>query len=155
MSLNMNSLVLELVFQQDLLKAQCCPNVALACKSFRELAEKFRKEHPYESFQNLVQKHGYFLSSVEEFQYAIKQGYIVYDLSIYYLVRHRAPMEVLDFAIRSNQNRVPACAIVEAWTQDRLDLYNSLFLRASDEHRLEVLAWIHDLQKRNKKTICI
>lgn len=152
---NRNSLVLELLFQRDFLKPQCAPNVVLSCKSFRDLTERYRKDHPYETFQNLVQKHGYFLSSLEDFNYAIEHGYIVYDLSIYYLVRHRAPTEVLEYAIRTNQNRVPACAVVEAWTQDRMELFDSLFSRASEDHRLEVLAWIHDLQRRNKKSIRI
>lgn len=153
---NSNSMmVLEVLFQREFLKPQSVPNIALACKSFRELTEKYRKDHPYETFQNLVQKHGYFLSSVEHFEYAIKHGYMVYDLSIYYLVRHRAPIDVLEYAIRTNQNRVPACAVVEAWTQDRFELFDSLFSRASEEHRSEVLAWIHDLQRRNKKSICI
>lgn len=152
---NRNALVLELLFHRDMLRPQCCPNVVLTCKTFHELTEKFRKEHPYESFQNLVQKHGFFLSSVEEFKYAISHGYLVYDLSIYYLVRHRAPREVLEYAIRINHNRIPACAVVEAWTQDRSDVFDSLYARASHEHREEVRAWIHDLKRRNKKTIHI
>jgi hypothetical protein len=150
-----NSLVFELLFQQKLLEPQRCPNVALVCKSFHELTEKFRKAHPYETFQNLVQKHGYFLSSVDELRYAICHGYTVYDLSIFYIVRHRAPRDVLEFAIRTNQNRVPACAVVEAWTQDRTDLFDSLYARVSDEHRAEVVAWIEDLKRKNKKTIRI
>lgn len=150
-----NSLILELLFQREVLKPQCCPNVSLACKSFRELTEKFRKEHPYESFQNLVQKHGYFVSTLQDFQYAIQHGYIVYDLTIYYLVRHRAPRDVLDFAIRTNHYRVCVCAIVEAWTQDRTDLFDYLFARATETHRAEVRAWILDLQRRNIKSIRI
>ena len=150
-----SELVLQILFQQESLKPHLCPNVARACKSFQKLTDTFRKDHPYESFQNLVQKFGYFMSSVSEFQFAMEHGYVVYDLSIYYLVRHRAPTDVLEFAIRTNQNRVPACAVVEAWTQDRHDLFTFLYKRTTVELRAQVDAWVLDLQRRHKKCIHI
>ncbi len=150
-----SELVLQILFQQESLKPHLCPNIARACKSFRELTDKYRKDHPYESFQNLVQKYGHFTSSIPEFQFAIEHGYLVYDLTIYYLVRHRAPMDVLEFAIRTNQNRIPACAVVEAWAQDRDELFCMLYKRTTDELRGQVDAWIVDLQRRNKKLIRI
>jgi hypothetical protein len=79
----------------------------------------------------------------------------VYDLSIYYLVHHRAASDVLEYAIRKNHNRIPACAIVEAWTQDRFDLQMSLYARATDELREQANAWIADLQRRHVKHIRI
>lgn len=148
-------LVLQLLYQQDVLKPQFCPNVARACKSFQSVTDAFRKDYSYETFQNLVQKHGQYISSVEDFEYAIQHGYLVYDLSIYYLVHHRAPVDVLEYAIRKNQNRIPTCAIVEAWTQDRFDLQMSLYARATDELREQANAWIADLQRKHKKRIHI
>ena len=148
-------LVLQLLYQRDVLKPQFCPNVARACRTFKNVTDTFRKDYSYETFQNLVQKHGQYISSVEDFEYAIQHGYLVYDLSIYYLVHHRAASDVLEYAIRKNHNRIPACAIVEAWTQDRFDLQMSLYARATDELREQANAWIADLQRRHVKHIRI
>lgn len=148
-------LVLQLLYQQDLLKPQFCPNVSRACRSFKNVTDTYRKGYSYETFQNLVQKHGQYISSVEDFEYAIQHGYVVYDFTVYYLVHHRAPLDVLEYAIQKNRNRVPACAIVEAWTQDRTELQRSLYARATHELRAQADAWIDDLRRQNKKHIRI
>jgi hypothetical protein len=148
-------LVLQLLYQQKVLNPQFSPNVARACRSFKQVTDMHLQGYSYETFQNLVQKHGQYISSVEDFEYAIQHGYLVYDLSIYYLVHHRAPSDVIEYAVRKNQNRIPACAIVEAWTQDRFDLQMSLYARATDELREQANAWIADLQRKHIKYIRI
>jgi predicted 3-demethylubiquinone-9 3-methyltransferase (glyoxalase superfamily) len=95
------------------------------------------------------------MSSIEDFSYAIQHGYIVYDLSIYYLVKNRAPTDVLFHAIALNNNRVPVCAIVEAWTQDRFELQKQLFARVSHEAQTQAETWIADLKRKNQKYIKI
>lgn len=144
--------VFELIFQQELLDPKTCVGVALASKNLYDILEKYRKQYPFRSVQDLVHKHGFFLESVEAFEFAIQNGYVVWDMSAAFLVRHNAPLDVLSYCISKNQDRVNASTVVEAWTKSR-DYFDSLFARASVQVQQEVLEWIDDLQRTNQRQI--
>ena len=151
-SCNVVASVFELILQQDLLDPKTCVGVALASKNLYDILEKYRRKYPFKSVQDLVHKHGSFLDSVEAFEFAIQNGYVVWDMSAAFLVRHNAPWEVVAHCISRNQNRINASTVVEAWAQSR-PYYDFLYARASVEVQHEVLEWIDYLQRTNQRQI--
>lgn len=146
--------VFELIFQQELLDPKTCVGVALASKNLYDVLEKYRRKYPFKSVQDLVHKHGFFLESVESFEFAIQNGYVVWDMSAAFLVRHNAPWDVLLCCISKNQKRINASTIVEAWTKSR-PYFDSLYARASVDVQREVTEWIGYLQRTNRRQIHI
>jgi hypothetical protein len=144
--------VFELIFQQDLLDPKTCVGVALASKNLYDILAKYKKQYPFKSVQDLVHKHGFFLDSVEAFEFAVQNGYIVWDMSAAFLVRHNAPLEVVTNCMSRNQNRINASTIVEAWAKSR-SYYDLLYSRASVEVQREVLEWIDYLKRTNQRHI--
>jgi hypothetical protein len=144
--------VFELIFQQDLLDPKACVGLALASKDLYDILEKYRRTYPFKSVQDLVHKHGFFLDSIEAFEFAIQNGYVVWDMSAAFLVRNNAPWEVVAHCMSRNQNRINASTIVEAWVKSR-PYFDSLYSRASVDVRCEVDEWIVHLQRTNRREI--
>jgi hypothetical protein len=144
--------VFDLLFHQKLLNPSQCPQVALVNKDCFHVIETHRKKYPYESIQSLVDNRGFFTHSIDALKSAVNLGYTIWDRSIAYLVRHEAPEDVLMYAIRTNSCRVPAIAIVEAWTKNT-NLYSKLYRIASLEVREEVDEWIDELERKGRRTI--
>jgi hypothetical protein len=144
--------VFELIFQQELLDPKTCVGVALASKHLYDILEKYRKTYPFKSIQDLVHKHGFFLDSVEAFEFAIQNGYVVWDMSAAFLVRNNAPLEVVTHCMSRNKNRINASTIVEAWVKSR-SYFDFLYARASVEVQREVLEWIDYLKRTNQRHI--
>lgn len=140
--------VINLVFLTGALAPQHAHNLRLVNKECGSVVKSHLRQKPFAPIQDMVQKHGFYLDSLENFRFALSLGYILYDGTIIAIAKFGGAHEVMEYCFSQNQQRVPETAIFEACMHEHRAHEHFLRKRASAETNRRCDEWIAAERRR-------
>lgn len=154
--------VLYYIFSTSLLLPSESHNIALVNKNCNLIVETFRKKEnksrpkKYKRIQEIVDKDGLYLSTLDDFLFVKSLGYTLYSLTITNIIKHNGNFEIVIYLIRKHKIQIPESAFVIAYQQKKYDIFDILWKMCYDyDTKHNALEWIHEKNSEpRKKKLC-
>ena len=144
--------VLEYIFSTSLLLPSESHNIALVNKRCYLTVEMCRKKEnksrpkKYKRIQDIVNKDGLYLSTLNDFLFVKSLGYTINSLTLTFVIKHNGNFEIINYLVKKFKIEIPESAFLNAYQLKKYDIFEYLWNFCYDYNtKNNALEWIHEL----------